>query len=53
MYDPFGSPESPRKLTSRKPSIHSEGVNRIYPDHAITLQKAGLAPPNFPKMRDL
>ena len=41
------------KLTPRKPSIHSEGVNRIYPDHAIALRKASLAPPNFPKMRDL
>ena len=41
------------KLTSRKLSIHSEGVEKIYPDHANTLRKAGLAPPNFPTMGDL
>ena len=38
------------KLTSRKPSINSEGVDKIYPGHANALRKAGLAPPNFPKM---
>ena len=41
------------KLTSIKPSIHSEGVEKIYPDHANSLRKAGLAPPNFPTMGDL
>ena len=35
------------KLTSRKPSIHSEGVEKIYPDHVNALRKAGLVPPNF------
>ena len=35
------------KLTSRKPSIHYEGIEKIYPDHANTLRKAGLALPNF------
>ena len=41
------------KLTSGKPSIHSEGVDKIYPKHANSLRKAGLAPPNFPKIGDL
>ena len=41
------------KLTSRKPLIHSEGVDKIYPDHANTLRKAGLVPPNFLTMVDL
>ena len=41
------------KLTSRKPSIHSEGVDSIYPNHVNDLRKAGLAPPNFPTMGDL
>ena len=36
------------KLTSRKTSIHSEGVDKIYPNHANALRKAGLAPHNFP-----
>ena len=35
------------KLTPRKTSIHSEGVDKIYPDHANNLRKAGPAPPNF------
>ena len=38
------------KLTSRKPSIHSEGIDRIYPNHVNALRKAGLAHPNFPTM---
>ena len=38
------------KLTSRKPSLHSEGVYKVYPDHANALRKAGLAPPDFPTM---
>ena len=41
------------KLTSRNPSIHSEAVYKIYPDHVNALRKAGLAPPNFPTMGDL
>ena len=41
------------KLTSRKSSLRSEGVDKIYPDHANALRKAGLAPPNFPKMGEL
>ena len=41
------------KITSRKPSIHYESVDKIYPDHANALRKAGLAPPNFPTMGDL
>ena len=38
------------KLTSRKPSIHSEAVDKIYPDHANALRKAGLKNPDFPTM---
>ena len=41
------------KLTSLKPSLHSEGVDKFYPDHANALRKAGLAPPYFPTMGDL
>ena len=41
------------KLTLINPSIRSEVVDKIYPDHANALRKAGLAPPNFPTMRDL
>ena len=41
------------KITSRKPSIHSEGVDKIYPDHVNSLRKAGLVPPNFLTMGDL
>ena len=41
------------KLTSRKPSLHSEGVDKVYPDHANALRKAVLAPPDFPTMGDL
>ena len=43
----------PAKLTSRTPSLHYEGVDKVYPDHANALCKAGLAPPNFPTMGDL
>ena len=43
----------PDKLTSRKPSIHSEGVDKIYPNHVNALRKAGLVPPNFLTMGDL
>ena len=41
------------KLTSQKPSIHSEGAEKIYPNHANALRKAGLASYNFPTMGDL
>ena len=41
------------KLASRKTSLHSEGVEKVYPDHANALRKAGLAPPDFPTMGDL
>ena len=41
------------KLTSQKPSFHSEGVVEIYPDHANALCKAGLAPTIFPTMGEL
>ena len=41
------------KLTSRKPSIYSEGVDEIYPDNVNALRKAGLVPPNFLTMEDL
>ena len=41
------------KITSRQPSIHSEGVDKIYPDHVNALRKAGLVPPNFLTMGDL
>ena len=35
------------KLTSIKASTNYEEVEKIYPDHANALHKAGLAPPNF------
>ena len=38
------------KLTSSKPLIHYEGVDKIYPDHANAFRKAGLAPTNFTTM---
>ena len=41
------------KLTSRNPSIHWEAVDKIYPDHANTLHKAGLVPPISPTIGDL
>ena len=41
------------KLTSRKPSLYSEGVDKVYPYHPNALRKAGLAPPDFPTMEDL
>ena len=41
------------KLTLRNPSVHAEAVDKIYPDHANALRKAGLAPPVFPTMGDL
>ena len=33
------------KLTSRKPCIHPEAEDKIYPTHVNSLRKAGLAPP--------
>ena len=41
------------KLTSRTPSLHSEGVEICFPDHTNALCKAGLSPPNLPTMGDL
>ena len=38
------------KLASRNTSLHSEGVEKIYPDHANARREAGLAPPIFPTM---
>ena len=40
------------KFTSRKPSLHSEEVDKVYPDHTNALRKAGLAPPDFRTMGD-
>ena len=40
---------SPREKTS----LHSEGVDRVYPEHANALCKAVLAPPDSPTMGDL
>ena len=41
------------KLTSQKPSLHYEEVDKFYPDHSNALREAGLTPPNFPTMGDL
>ena len=41
------------KVTSQKPSLQPEGVDKIYPDHANALFKAGLAPPNFLTMGNI
>ena len=41
------------KLTSRKPSLHYEWVDKIYPEHASALSEAVLIPPNFQTMRYL
>ena len=41
------------KLTSRKISVHSKGVDKVYPDHVNVLRKAGLSPSNFLTMGDL
>ena len=38
------------QITSRKPLINYEGVDKIYPKHVNALHKAGLTPPNFPTM---
>ena len=50
---PLGVLNHPAKPTSRKPSIHSEGVDKIYLDHANALCKAFFAPSNLPTMGDL
>ena len=41
------------KLSTRKPSIHSEGADKIYPNHANALRKVGLVSQNIPTMGDL
>ena len=41
------------KITSQKPSLHYAKVDKVYPDHANSLCKAGLAPPNFLTIGDL
>ena len=41
------------QLTLRKASLNSEWVDKVYPDHANALRKAGIAPPDFPTMGDL
>ena len=38
------------KLTSQKPSIHSEGVDKIFFHHLNALRKSGLAPSDLPTM---
>ena len=47
---PSGDLNRLAKPTSRKPSIHSEGVEKIYPKHGNTLRKAVLTPYNLPTM---
>ena len=41
------------QITSQNPSLHSEGVDKIYPKHANALRKEGLAPSNLLTMVDL
>ena len=41
------------KLTSRKPSIYSKGLEKIYPNHANDLHKVGLTPTYLPTTGDL
>ena len=50
---PSGFLDRLAKLTSIKTSIKYEEVDKIYPEHANYLCKAGLKPPNFPTMRYL
>ena len=38
------------KITSINPSIDAEAIDKIYPAHANSPRKAGLAPPIFPTM---
>ena len=47
---PSGGLNRLAKLTSQKLSFRSEGVNKIYPDHANALCKVGLAPTNLQTM---
>ena len=63
-YDRIGSTHTPgtlraipsgvlnrlAKLTFAKHSFHSEGLDKIYPNHANALRKVGLAPPILPIM---
>ena len=41
------------KLTSRKPSLCSERVGNVYPNHVNALHKAGLSPSIFPIMGEV
>ena len=41
------------KITSRKPSFHSERVENVYPDRVNALRKARLEPPIFPTLGKL
>ena len=41
------------KITSRKPSFNSEVVDKIYPNHAKSFRKAGLASPILPTIEEL
>ena len=45
---PSGFMNGLAKITSLKPSLHYEGVDKVYPDHSNSLHEAVLAPPNFP-----
>ena len=47
---PLGVLNRLTKITPRKPSIHSEGVEKIYPNHANALRNTGPAPNDFPTM---
>ena len=50
---PSGDINRLAKLTSQKPFLRSEGVDKVYPDHVNALRKVGLSPPDFPTMGDL
>ena len=41
------------KLTSRKTSLHSEVVDKVYPDYVNSLCKAGFTDPDLPIMGNL
>ena len=41
------------KLTLGKPSLHYEGVEKVYPNHSNALHEAGVTHPNFLTMGDL
>ena len=41
------------KITSQKPSLHSESVDKVYPGHVNALHEARLASPNFLTMVNL